>query len=268
MRLDRYLVENALAKSRARAVELIKDGRVKCGGETVSKPSFEVEDGCEVTVEGEAFNYVGRGALKLICALDTFGVSPDGASCVDVGASTGGFTEVLLRRGAARVFAVDSGHGQLDRRLKDDQRVVDMEGFNAKELCAEALGGAVDIAVCDVSFISQTLLHAPIRSALKDGGTFIALVKPQFELTRGDLSKGGVVKDARRRLAAAKRVYLSLVGYGFSVAGFCASPITGGDGNIEYLICAEASSNASAVALEDIERTVLNEGRNTPEKGQ
>ena len=267
MRLDKYLVENGLVKSRTRAAELIKDGKVFCGGEAVCKVSYEVPEGCDVTISGEQFPYVGRGALKLLYALDTFGVSPEGLVCADVGASTGGFTEVLLKQNAKKVYAIDSGHGQLDDSLRRSERVVSLEGFNAKQLSPEALGETCDMAVCDVSFISQTLLHSPIRSILKDSGVYVGLVKPQFELSREMISKGGIVKSAEHRFAAAKRVYLSLISNGFSVKGFCASPVTGGDGNIEFLLLASAASDDPTVTLDDIERIVFNENRNSSKKG-
>ena len=256
MRIDKYLVEKGLVKSRVRAAEFIKKGKIVCNGSVVQKASFDVPEDAVVTVDDDEVTYVGRGALKLSYALDNFGVSPCGCVCVDVGASTGGFTDVLLHRGALKVYAVDTGHGQLDASLKNDPRVVDMEGFNAKTLSPDHLGDTVDLAVCDVSFISQTLLHPAIRSVLKDKGFFIGLVKPQFELTKKDLSKHGIVKDVSARFKASERAFLSLINNGFSVKGFCVSPITGGDGNVEYLICASASDDASKIGLSDIERIV------------
>ena len=267
MRLDKYLVEECSVRSRARAAELIRTGKVECDGETVLKQSFDVPDGAVVVVKEEPFPSVGRGALKLLHALDEFRFSPDGLVCLDIGASTGGFTDVLLRQNVAKVYAVDSGHGQLSASLKDDPRVVNLEGFNAKELSPDTLGVTVDLAVCDVSFISQTLLHAPVRSVLRDRGAFIGLVKPQFELSRKEISKGGIVKDADYRFNAAERVYLSLIDNGFSVKGFCVSPIEGGDGNVEFLIFAVVSDDTSAVTLSDVERIVY-ENRDLTEKRQ
>lgn len=268
MRLDKYLFENSLAKSRTHATQLIKNGMVECGGATVTKPSFDVAEGCVVKVTEEENSYVGRGALKLKYALEAFGVDPSGKTCIDVGASTGGFTEILLLNGARRVYAVDSGRGQLDKCLLADCRVVSMEGFNARALSPDSIGEDVQLAVCDVSFISQTLLHGAIASVLSDGGTLIALVKPQFELTRGELSKGGIVRDAKKRLDAAKRVYTSLIENGYCPCAFDVSPITGGDGNVEYLICAAKTDSAPTLTTDEIERTVLNENCHCPEKGQ
>lgn len=272
MRLDKYLYESSLAKSRTHAAELIRSGAVMCGGETVMKPSYDVPEGCLVEVADTGPEYVGRGALKLKFALEHFGVDPSGLSCVDVGASTGGFTQVLLLGGARRVYAVDSGHDQLDVRLLQDERVVSMEGFNARSLTVADIGEKVQLAVCDVSFISQTLLHMAVASVLMDGGTFISLVKPQFELTRSELSKGGLVRSQRARFFAVKRVYESLRENGFTPQAFATSPITGGDGNIEYLICAVKSDKRPGdgvfLTIDEIERTVLNEDRNCPKKGQ
>ncbi len=268
MRLDKYLFENSLARSRTHAAELIRSGAVLCGGETVTKPSYDVPEGCAVEVAETENMYVGRGALKLKYALERFSVDPSGMSCVDIGASTGGFTQVLLIGGARRVYAVDSGHGQLDAGLVQDTRVVSMEGFNARALTPGDIGEVVQLAVCDVSFISQTLLHAPVSSVLEDGGIFIGLVKPQFELTKKELSRGGIVRDPKARLCAVRRVYDSLIQSGFTPRAFATSPITGGDGNVEYLICAEKSKAGAALTLDEIERTVLNEDRNCPKKRQ
>ncbi|MBQ2863107.1 MAG: TlyA family RNA methyltransferase, partial [Clostridia bacterium] len=181
MRLDVYLQSRELVKSRTRAKEYISLGRVKVNGKTLTKPSAEVTDADEVTLLSNALEYVGRGAHKLEGALDAFNIDVAGARCIDVGASTGGFTEVLLRRGAAAVTAVDSGHGQLDRSLREDPRVRDVEGCNARYMKAEEVGDGYDIAVMDVSFISQTYIHPALFGLLCDGGKLISLVKPQFE---------------------------------------------------------------------------------------
>lgn len=261
MRLDKYLTENGYSSSRVRSAGLIKNGKVTVDGVVVTKTSFIVPEGSSVQISGGEFPYVGRGALKLLCALDSFGISPDALVCADIGASTGGFTDVLIQRNAKRVYAVDSGHGQLDPRLREDDRVVVMEGFNARDLSADDFGELCDLVVCDVSFISQTLLHAPIRSVLKDSGSYIGLVKPQFELSRSEISKGGIVKDVRNRYEAVKRVCSSLEANGFFVDRFCKSPITGGDGNIEYLILARKGKGVSHISLTEIERIVFDENR-------
>lgn len=266
MRLDKYLVDNSMVQSRARAAELIKEGKVIVDRKVVSKASYEVDETSVVEVHADPFPYVGRGALKLVYALDRFRVEPVDKTCIDIGASTGGFTDVLLQRGASAVFAVDSGHGQLAERLRNDIRVTNLEGFNARDLSPETIGVSFALAVCDVSFISQTLLHQAIRSVLDEKGIFIGLVKPQFELTKSEISKGGIVKTASLRASAAIRVHDSLIENGFFVTGFCESPIKGGDGNTEYLICAEAAGGNGVITPEEIERTVFDEYRDPSKK--
>ena len=238
MRLDKYLSDNSLVKSRTHARELIEAGFVLVDGREIKKPSHDVSEEAKVEITGDICPYVSRGGLKLERAIESFCVDVAGKTALDIGASTGGFTDVLLQNGAVKVFAVDSGHGQLADKLKSDRRVVSLEGFNARNLRQGDLGAAVDIAVCDVSFISQTLIHGAAYDCLKDGGIFIGLVKPQFECTRDALSKGGIVKEVKCRFYASERVYDSLKNIGFSVTGFDISPISGGDGNTEYLICA------------------------------
>lgn len=256
MRLDRFLFDQGQAKSRTHARELIVAGLVSVNGKAVTKPSFDVPEGSTVTISGEICPYVSRGGLKLERALDVFGIGVTGRVALDIGASTGGFTDVLLQHGAAKVFAVDSGHGQLAAKLLSDERVVSIEGFNARNLSQTDLGEPVSIAVCDVSFISQTLIHSAAFDCLDDGGIYIGLVKPQFECSREALSKGGIIKDARYRLSASERVFDSLCECGFHIIGFEISPISGGDGNIEYLICARKGSEENIVDKEYIRRVV------------
>lgn len=234
MRLDVYLTEKGLAKSRSYAAELIKKGLVTVSGKTVSKPSFDVSDE-EVRITGELYPFVGRGGVKLEGALDAFGIDVSKMIAVDVGASTGGFTDCLLRRGAEKVFAVDSGHGQLDGRLSADPRVVNMEGFNARDISPETIGEKCQIAVCDLSFISQTYVTENVFSVLEDGGVFVSLIKPQFECGREALSKGGIVKDKKYHVSAVKKVCRFAEKCGFSVVSIIRSPIFGGDGNTEFL---------------------------------
>ena len=234
MRLDVYLVEAGLAKSRSYAAELIKNSLVTVDGKTVVKSSFNV-DGNEVSVTGELYPFVGRGGVKLDFALDSFSLDVSGLTALDVGASTGGFTDCLLRRGAASVTALDSGHGQLDEKLASDPRVVNLEGFNAKDLSNETFNEKYDIAVCDVSFISQTLILKGISEALKPGGAFISLIKPQFECGRAALGKGGIVKDKRYYLESAVKVIGCAKTFGLTCRGVIASPVKGGDGNTEFL---------------------------------
>lgn len=234
MRIDVYLVERGFCESRNKAARLIGEGKIFVDGKAVTKPSFFVNDGEHTVTVTEQEKYVGRGGLKLEGALDSFNIDVGGKKCIDVGASTGGFTDCLLQRGAASVCAVDSGRGQLHSKLIEDIRVTNVEGFNARELDPDTFG-AFDVAVTDVSFISQTLLHAPISSVLRDGGIFVSLIKPQFEAGKSALGKNGIVKSPRDRENAVIRVIESAEGCGFSLNGLVRSPIVGGDGNREYL---------------------------------
>ncbi len=236
MRLDVYLTDRGLTKSRSLASECIKKGLVSVNGTVKTKPSVEVSDGDAVELLGIPHNFVGRGGLKLEGALDAFEVDVSGMRCVDIGASTGGFTDCLLKHGADFVLAVDSGHGQLDKSLEDNIRVKSLEGFNARYLTPNEVGFYVDIAVSDVSFISQTLILGAAYSVLKDNGIYIGLVKPQFECGPSALNKNGIVKDKKQHKLAVLKVAASGADVGFSVSDIAKSPISGGDGNSEFLI--------------------------------
>ena len=234
MRIDVYLVENGFCESRSRAARLISEGKVVLDGKSVTKASLDVSgDGHSVLITEEE-RYVGRGGLKLEGALSRFAIDVAGKKCIDVGASTGGFTDCLLQSGAAHVCAVDSGRGQLHKKLLEDERVTSLEGFNARELDPESFGH-FDLAVMDVSFISQTLIHRPLSNVLHQGAIFISLIKPQFEAGKSALGKGGIVKKPDDRYAAILRVIESASQCGFSLEGIMRSPIDGGDGNREYL---------------------------------
>ena len=251
-----YLVQNGYADSRTLAQKLIAEGAVAVDGRTVKKPSEDLSEGAHtVTVAATAdTRYVGRGGLKLEAALQAFPVQVQGCIAADIGASTGGFTDCLLQNGAARVYAVDAGHGQLHPRLLADPRVRSAEGVNARsltpsDLCrieaawqtahpdlpAEGFDGLVEGIVMDVSFISQTLLHPALASILREGGWMIALVKPQFELTKSALNKQGIVKQEKDRRAALDKVLTSAAACGFEAVSVIPSPIEGGDGNKEFL---------------------------------
>ena len=234
MRIDVYLTSNGFCESRNRAARLIDEGKVVFDGKVVSKASFEVNDG-EHTVEiTEKDGFVGRGALKLEGAIEHFSLDVSGKRCIDVGASTGGFTECLLRHGAAHVCAVDSGRGQLHKSLLEDIRVTSVEGFNARALSPDEFG-IFDMAVMDVSFISQTLIHPALCSVLRDGAVFVSLIKPQFEAGKSALGKNGIVKKPSDREMAVRRVLESAKACGFEMLDVIRSPIVGGDGNREYL---------------------------------
>jgi len=234
VRLDALLLKRGEFESRARAAAAIREGRVRVGGETVTKPGAFVEEDCDIAVS-HATDYASRGALKLEKALDTFGVDPGGRVCVDCGASTGGFTDCLLRRGARKVYAVDVGYGQLIERLRQDARVVVMERTNVRDLAAEALPERPSLAVIDVSFISLRLILPPVRALLSEGGEAVCLIKPQFEAGRENIGKKGVVKSRAVHEMVLRRWMENAESAGFFVAGLTHSPIMGSDGNIEFL---------------------------------
>ena len=236
MRADVYLVQNRYTDSRTCAARLISEGKVLIDGRTVAKASEDISDSEHDVRITEQDRYVGRGGLKLEAALEQFGIDVRGKRCIDVGASTGGFTDCLLQNGAASVYAVDSGRDQLHPKLRADGRVTNIEGFNAREMSKEDFG-VFDIAVMDVSFISQTLIHPALSLVLTDGAIYVSLIKPQFESGRGALGKNGIVKDPKDRENAILRVLESAYLNGFEAKALIRSPIEGGDGNREFLAC-------------------------------
>ena len=237
MRLDVYLTENGYADSRQRAKVLISSNCVSVNGKISTKPAFDVKSGDEVAVSGDPIGYVSRGALKLKAAFEAFSLSADGKVAIDVGASTGGFTEFLLQNGARKVYAVDTGTNQLAEKLRNDQRVVSMEKYNARNLNREDFSDSISFAVMDVSFISQTLIYPACADILSGGKTMITLVKPQFEAGKKHIGKGGIVRDKNGSVIKEimQRLDESANSCGFMRVGFCDSPIVGGDGNREYL---------------------------------
>lgn len=256
MRADLYLVVQGVAESRTAAKKLIEAGAVTVDGKPVRKVSEEIADGDHALNVGtiEELKYVSRGGLKLEAALKAFPIDLSGKVVADIGASTGGFTDCLLSCDVARVYCIDSGHGQLHPRIAADSRVRNCEGVNARALKPEDLmafelkasarcanpdetpfDGLVDGAVMDVSFISQTLIHPALASVIRDGGFLYTLVKPQFEAGASALGKGGVVKKEADRRAAVDRVVTSACACGFTLVGVIPSPIHGGDGNLEYI---------------------------------
>jgi 23S rRNA (cytidine1920-2'-O)/16S rRNA (cytidine1409-2'-O)-methyltransferase len=234
-RLDVWLAEAGLAESREKAQALVMAGRVTVDGQKAAKPGTRVKDGAEVTVEtGPA--HVGRGALKLVGALDAFRVDPAGRVAVDVGASTGGFTEALLERGAARVYAVDVGRGQLHERLRQDPRVVVRDRTNARSLSPEVVPEPCSLAVMDVSFISVRKILPALRSVLAPGAEAVVLVKPQFEVGRSQVGRGGLVKDPALHLQALREAAEEARRLGYAVRGACPSPVPGAQGNREFFL--------------------------------
>jgi 23S rRNA (cytidine1920-2'-O)/16S rRNA (cytidine1409-2'-O)-methyltransferase len=238
-RLDAELVRRGLAESRGRAVEVITAGRVLVGGGPTASPARRVAPDEAITVQGESRRYVSRGGEKLEAALTAFGVEPRGLRVLDAGASTGGFTDCLLQRGAAQVVAVDVGRGQLAWSLRTDSRVTALERTNVRHLEPDAIGGAVPLAVADLSFISLlTVAPALARCTLPDA-RLVLLVKPQFEAGRGVVGKGGIVRDPRIHREVLERVASGLAAAGLPVVGIVAAPITGADGNREFLAYVE-----------------------------
>lgn len=236
MRLDVYLTDKGYTKSREAAQRLIKEGAVRIGGRPAKKPSEQIDETAAQVIEvSDSLKYVSRGGLKLERALDAFGVDVKGLLAVDIGASTGGFTDCLLQRGIKSVRCVDVGRSQLDKKLESDPRVTSFEGMNARYLTPDDIGGRCDIAVCDVSFISLTLIIPAVRAVLKDGGRFIALIKPQFEAGRAALDRHGIVKDRAVHVGVIEKVIDFAAVEGLECAALTASPIEGGDGNREYL---------------------------------
>lgn len=235
MRADLYLVELGYVKSRTVARKYIENGHVIIDGHVIKKPAQDIGEGDHTVELLESERYVSRGGLKLEGALRTFGIDVTGLRAVDIGASTGGFTDCLLQAGAAHVYAIDSGRDQLDPDLMLDERVTCMEGVNARYLTLQEIGGTVDLVVMDVSFISQTLIIPAVASLLSEGGVYIGLIKPQFEAGRGAVGKGGIVKNPKHRRAAVERVIKEAESCGLTLHGLTESPIEGGDGNVEYL---------------------------------
>lgn len=235
MRADIYLFSNGHANSRSHAKALIEEGSVKIDGKVIDKASFDITDSEHFIEITDTQKFVSRGGLKLEAALDVFEIDVKGKRAIDIGASTGGFTDCLLNRGAERVVCVDSGVGQLHPKIASDKRVTNIEKYNARELSSEIIPEGADIAVMDVSFISQTLILPRIKGVLKGNGCLISLIKPQFEAGRAAIGKGGIVKDKKDRLAAILRVRDSASSVGLYMMGLIISPITGGDGNIEFL---------------------------------
>jgi 23S rRNA (cytidine1920-2'-O)/16S rRNA (cytidine1409-2'-O)-methyltransferase len=235
-RLDQRLVTEGLAPSRARAADLIRSGYVTVASETTTKPGALVADDAAIVVAAGGADHVSRGAVKLEAALRAFGLEPEGRVALDVGASTGGFTEVLLGEGAAKVYAVDVGRGQLHESLRGDPRVVSLEATDARALDATIVPEPVAAIVADVSFISLTqALPAALKRAAP-GAWLVALVKPQFEAGRDAVGKGGIVRKAEERERAIVRVREFLENEGWTVLGVTPSPIEGGSGNKEFLI--------------------------------
>ena len=235
MRLDLYLADNALVDSRTDAKNFILAGAVSVDGKVIKKPAFDVSGNEDISVDKTGKRFVSRGGLKLEGALDSFGIDVSGVMAIDIGASSGGFTDCLLKRGATHVIAVDSGSGQMVESLRRDPRVTVIENFNARYMSQSDFEYAPDIAVMDVSFISAKLIIPAVGNIIKPNGKFICLIKPQFEVGRGGLNKKGIVKNDSLRKSAVNDVVDFAIHCGFELDGLIESPIVGGDGNVEYL---------------------------------
>jgi len=246
-RLDLLLVERGLAPTREKAQALILAGLVEVDGRPGAKAGASYDEAVEIAVAGPPHPYVSRGGVKLAAALDHFGIDPAGLVCLDVGASTGGFTDCLLQRGAARVYAVDVGHGQLDARLRSDPRVVVREKVNARALSAAEVGERVDLVVADVSFISLAKVLPAVLACCAPRFDALAMVKPQFEVGRGRVGKGGVVREPADRRAALVEVARAARALGASVLGFAPSGLPGPKGNHETFVWLAEGGRSGAV---------------------
>ena len=260
MRADIFLFSRGFAKSRTHASELIKSGVLVCG-KKISKPSQDIpesisDEDIKIT---EPSKYVSRGGLKLEAALASFSLDVRAVTALDVGASTGGFTDCLLKHGAEKVFAVDVGHGQLDPSLIADSRVVNLEGVNARAMTEKDIGyGGFPIAVSDVSFISQTLIYDAVCALLCEHGVFVSLIKPQFECGKQNLSSGGICKDKKVHIKVINELFEKAINSGLYPKKLTRSPITGGAGNTEYLVCF-VKSGKLGVSEEEIKNCVMEE---------
>jgi 23S rRNA (cytidine1920-2'-O)/16S rRNA (cytidine1409-2'-O)-methyltransferase len=238
-RIDQLLVEQGLAESRARAQALIMAGLVFVRETRVDKPGQQIAEDSLIEVRGRDHPWVGRGGVKLAHAIEVFGLDPKGAIAMDIGSSTGGFTEVLLAHGAAHVFAVDVGTNQLAWKLRQDPRVTVLEQTNARELTVQQIDRPCDWVVCDASFIGLAkVLERPLILA-EPRSTLVALIKPQFEVRREEVGKGGIIRDPELHGRVCEEVRGWLEGNGWRIEGLTESPITGSEGNVEFLVCAQ-----------------------------
>lgn len=234
-RLDLLLVQNGLSASRERAKADIMSGLVYVNGQRVDKAGTMIAEGSEIELRGASLAFVSRGGLKLEKALDTFSVSPEGKICADCGASTGGFTDCMLKRGAKKVYAIDVGYGQLAWSLRSDERVVVLERTNVRYITHEQVPDNIDLATIDVSFISLKLVLPAVKGLLAPDGEIVCLIKPQFEAGREKVGKKGVVRDKATHAEVVRDIISAAGEMGLGVAGLTFSPIRGPEGNIEYL---------------------------------
>ena len=243
-RLDVLLVQKGLAESREKAKTMIMEGNVFVDGQREDKAGTNFDTEAEIEVRGNTLKYVSRGGLKLEKAMKEFDISLEGMVCMDIGASTGGFTDCMLQNGAVKVYSVDVGYGQFAWKLRNDPRVVCMEKTNIRYVTPEDIADVLDFASVDVSFISLTKVLVPARELLRDGGRMVCLIKPQFEAGREKVGKKGVVRDKAVHLEVVERIVTFALEHGFSVHHLSYSPIKGPEGNIEYLVHIEKKETA------------------------
>jgi 23S rRNA (cytidine1920-2'-O)/16S rRNA (cytidine1409-2'-O)-methyltransferase len=254
VRLDHLVADRGLAPSRERARAMVLAARVTVDGRSVSKAGAQVEADAEIALVGADHPYVGRGGIKLAHALDTFGIEVRGREALDIGASTGGFTDVLLRRGAAEVVAVDVGYGELAWALRTDDRVRVHERTNVRTLTPEAIDGPVDLVVADLSFISLRLVLPALIACARSDADLLPMVKPQFEVGKDRLGSGGVVRDPEHRVQAVLEVGRAAEALGWGTAGVVASPLPGPAGNVEFFL--RLRRDAGAIQEDDVRRAV------------
>lgn len=265
-RLDVLLVKRGLAETREKAKTTLMAGLVLVNGQKIDKAGTMVKEDAELRVLGDALPYVSRGGLKLEKAMETFNIRMEGKVAADIGASTGGFTDCALQRGAAKVYAIDVGYGQLAWKLRSDSRVVNMERTNIRYVRPEDIGELLDFASIDVAFISLTKVLEPAKALLKDTGEIVALIKPQFEAGRGNVGKKGVVRDPEVHRSVIRAVLAYSREIGFFPVGLTFSPIKGPEGNIEYLVHLVQSAESSALTEETIDK-IVDEAHKILDKG-
>ena len=260
-RLDILIFEKGLTESREKAKSLIMSGIVFVNGEKIDKAGTVVDENSNIEIKGNTLNYVSRGGLKLEKAMKCFPIDLCNKVCMDIGASTGGFTDCMLQNGAKKVFAVDVGYGQLAWKLRCDERVVNLERTNVRHLTAQMVGEPIDFISVDVSFISLTLVLPVAKTYLNDGAEMVCLIKPQFEAGRENVGKKGVVRDKKVHIDVVKKIISFATENGFCVKGLTFSPVKGPEGNIEYLIFLKNKEENSEIG-EEIAEIIVNQSHN------
>ena len=255
-RLDKLIVERGLAESRARAQSMIMAGQVLVANQLVDKPGHAVDTSSEIRIKGEAQRYVSRGGFKLEAALRAFAISVEGRLCIDIGASTGGFTDCMLQHGARRVWAVDVGHNQLAWKIRQDSRVVVREGVNARNLNSSEFPEPFDVATVDVSFISLAKILPAIRGALVNSADCVALIKPQFEVGKGEVGRGGIVTDPAKHRRVLTETTGAASDAGFVAIGLIESPILGAEGNREFLLHLKPASDELNIPAGELDERI------------